>query len=104
MNIQLPQAGRGRRSKAREAEYQRQLDGFAAAIIELDSRLDFKVSARGWCYILEEHGLLKGDFSRASRPHRLPHLPRRRFISLPIFLCRDTLLSLQGELEIGGAL
>jgi hypothetical protein len=67
MYIVIPKAGRGRRSEAREAEYQQQLDDFAAAIIELDSTLDFKVSARGWCYILEEHGLLKGDFSKVER-------------------------------------
>jgi hypothetical protein len=36
-------------------------------IIEIDSRLDFKVSSRGWCYILEEHGLEKGDFDKAER-------------------------------------
>src|SRR5262245_41239720 len=29
------------------------------------SRLDFEVSSRGWCYILEEHGLSKGDFDDA---------------------------------------
>src|SRR5262249_48605073 len=30
-----------------------------------NSRLDFKVSSRGWCYLLEEHGLRKGDFNKA---------------------------------------
>jgi hypothetical protein len=27
--------------------------------------LDFTASSRGWCYILEEHGLLKSEFDRA---------------------------------------
>jgi hypothetical protein len=27
--------------------------------------VDLKPSARGWCYILEEHGLAKGDFDKA---------------------------------------
>src|SRR5262249_1337711 len=31
------------------------------------SGLDFKVSSRGWAYILEEHGLTKGDFDAAER-------------------------------------
>jgi hypothetical protein len=30
-------------------------------------RLDFQVSGRGWCYLLEEHGLAKGDFNAAQR-------------------------------------
>jgi hypothetical protein len=30
-------------------------------------RLEFKVSSRGWCYILEEHGLYKGAFDTAQR-------------------------------------
>jgi hypothetical protein len=29
--------------------------------------LDFKVSSRGWCYILEDHGLVKGDFDAAQK-------------------------------------
>jgi hypothetical protein len=38
-----------------------------SGIIEINSRLDFKVSSRGWCYILEEHGVGKGDFDKAER-------------------------------------
>ena len=34
-------------------------------MLEIRSRLDFDVSARGWCYLLEPHGLGKGDFNRA---------------------------------------
>ena len=30
-----------------------------------DQRLDIKVSSRGWSYVLEEHGLNKGDFDVA---------------------------------------
>jgi hypothetical protein len=29
--------------------------------------MDFRVGVRGWCYILERHGLLKGDFEDAER-------------------------------------
>lgn len=63
--ITLPRAGRGRRSAAQEEAYQAELEAFAAKIKEIDSRSDFKVSSRGWCYILEEHGLDKGDFDTA---------------------------------------
>lgn len=61
----LPNTGRGRRSAAKQAEYDRQLEAFYRLILDIDSTLDFKVSARGWCYILEEYGLLKGEFDRA---------------------------------------
>jgi hypothetical protein len=33
--------------------------------MEIKSTFDFPVSSRGWCYILEEHGLGKGDFDDA---------------------------------------
>jgi hypothetical protein len=38
---------------------------FSNLLRSLSSQIGFKVSSRGWCYILEEHGLRKGDFSRA---------------------------------------
>jgi hypothetical protein len=64
----LPTAGRGRRSAAAEARYQADLDAFYAGIIEIGSRLEFRVSARGWCYILENAGAItKGAFDRVER-------------------------------------
>lgn len=63
--ISLPFTQRGRRSKKAEARYQAELTAFCAAIREIRSTLDFEVSSRGWCYILEEHGLTKGEFDRA---------------------------------------
>ena len=33
--------------------------------MEIKFTFDFPVSSRGWCYILEEHGLGKGDFDDA---------------------------------------
>jgi hypothetical protein len=38
---------------------------FADELIGLAESLDFKMSARGWCYHLEEHGLSKADFDKA---------------------------------------
>ena len=64
-SIQLPTRGRGRQSVQASERYQRDLHAFCEAITEIRGRLDFEVSARGWCYILEETGLGKGDFNRA---------------------------------------
>ncbi len=63
--IKLPRRGRGRPGPEAEAAYQDALHHFCAAIREIASRLDFQVSSRGWCYILEEHGLGKGEFDHA---------------------------------------
>jgi hypothetical protein len=65
--IVFPKRRRGRQTAAAKAKYQEELDAFCAAIRQIDSTLDFKVSSRGWCYILEEHGLGKGDFDAAQR-------------------------------------
>jgi hypothetical protein len=48
---------------ANEAKYQLDLRGFCDLILGIHRGMDFKVGVRGWCYILERHGLLKGDFA-----------------------------------------
>jgi hypothetical protein len=63
--ITLPYTRRGRRSASDEVRYQADVAAFCAGIREIRSRIDFDVSARGWCYLLEEHGLSKGDFDGA---------------------------------------
>ena len=65
MAITIPHRKRGRQSKEAVDEYQQDLNTFCNEIIQINSTLDFKVSSRGWCYILEEHGLLKSDFDKA---------------------------------------
>lgn len=65
MSIRLPRRPRGRMSAAGIARYQADRAAFCKAIIEIDRTLDFKIGARGWCYILEEHGIAKGDFDTA---------------------------------------
>src|SRR5262245_22676203 len=45
--------------------YEAAVVGFCDRLQEINSRLDFQVSSRGWCYLLEEHGLRKGDFDAA---------------------------------------
>ncbi|HUS55896.1 MAG TPA: hypothetical protein VMY41_18040 [Thermohalobaculum sp.] len=85
MTISLPNPGRGRRSAESESRYQCQIEEFCDAILDINSRLDFRVSSRGWCYILEEHGLGKGDFDRAQRIIN----QCRKDGPLPIDICAD---------------
>ena len=85
MKIALPNPGRGRRSAEAELKHQRQIEEFCGAILEINSRLDFRVSSRGWCYILEEHGLGKGDFDRAQRVVN----DCRKAGLLPLNICAD---------------
>ncbi len=59
--MNIPFRTRGRRTEAQKEAEQR----FADELVELAWSLDFKMSARGWCYHLEPHGLAKGDFDRA---------------------------------------
>ena len=61
----LPRRGRGRPSPAAEENYQEQVAAFCALIRKIRSSMDFSVGSRGWCYLLEKHGLRKGDFAAA---------------------------------------
>ena len=64
----FPRRPRGRLSAIGEEMYQRDLATWCKAILQINSTLDFRVSSRGWCYILEEKaGLAKGDFNAAQR-------------------------------------
>ena len=74
MVIALPSPGRGRRSAEAELKYQRQLEEFCGAILEINSS-----------YILEEHGLGKGDFDRAQRVVN----DCRKSGLLPLYICAD---------------
>ncbi|MBK1619826.1 hypothetical protein CKO42_15520 [Lamprobacter modestohalophilus] len=83
-SITLPVRQRGRQSAQASARYQDQLEAFAAAILQIRSRLDFEVSSRGWCYVLEaEAGLLKSDFDQAQE---IINECRKRGI-LPLDIC-----------------
>jgi hypothetical protein len=62
----LPCLPKGRPSDEDRQKYAADLRQFAESLKKINSTLDFKVSSRGWCYILEnEHGLSKGDFDKA---------------------------------------
>jgi hypothetical protein len=67
MTSLLPKRHRGRQSFEAEAEYREQVATFCALIQQIRSSMDFSVGSRGWCYILERHGLRKGDFDAGER-------------------------------------
>ena len=54
----LPNLGRGRPNEARRDAYQSDLREFCQRIQEIASTLDFSVGSRGWCYILENEGVI----------------------------------------------
>jgi hypothetical protein len=59
----LPKRSRGRQSAEAEAVYQAKDAAFCERILQIRSiTMVFAVGSRGWCYILERHGLRKGDF------------------------------------------
>lgn len=60
--IVIPKRKPGAQSARAKEVYEAEVEAFCAAIIEIRSNLDFAVSSRGLCYILESHGLAKGDF------------------------------------------
>jgi hypothetical protein len=65
MELKLPNQGMGRPTAERKARYEAELEAFCELIMKINKTLDFRVSARGWCYQLEEYGLRKGDFDTA---------------------------------------
>lgn len=60
--LTFPRRARGCPTAAERERYEQQVREFCSALIEMRAKLDFEVSSRGWCYILEEHGITKGDF------------------------------------------
>ena len=63
--LALPSRARGRQTVTAMAAYLATLDAWCEGLKQINTTLEFKVSSRGWCYILEEHGLGKGDFDKA---------------------------------------
>lgn len=67
-DLSLPRLpNKGRPTSGQKAAFAAALDAWCARVLEINSTLDFRISSRGWCYILEEHGLLKGEFDAAQR-------------------------------------
>jgi len=66
VNIVLPiKMGRGGQSKERKKLYLDSLRAMADNMIEIQSKLDFHMGARDWCYAMEPYGLNKGNFDWA---------------------------------------
>ena len=57
LDLTMPVRRRGRPNAVDEQKYDRKLKRWCEGIEEIDSSLDVKVSSRGWCYLLEVHGL-----------------------------------------------
>jgi hypothetical protein len=83
--IVLPKRSRGRPSADTTKLYEQERKAFCQAILKINSGLDFRVSSRGWAYILEEHGLVKGDFDAAQRLIN----QCRKDGSLPVDICSE---------------
>jgi hypothetical protein len=61
----LPRMKPGRPSEKDKAKYAKELQRFASDLKEINSRLEFPVSARGWGYILENDGkITKADLDK----------------------------------------
>jgi hypothetical protein len=66
--MSLPWRPRGRQTKEMSARYQADLKAFCDRILKIVSGLDFRVSSRGWGYILENEGdITKGDLDAAEK-------------------------------------
>ena len=63
--IHIPKRNKGKQSATAQIAYDVEMVAFFKAIKKIDATLPFKVSSRGWCYILEDHGLTKGNFKSA---------------------------------------
>jgi hypothetical protein len=74
--------GKWSRGKLKEDGLKR----LAEILLEIDSRLDFKQSPRGWCYTLENERVIdKGDFDRAEKAIN----ECRKLGLLPIEFCAE---------------
>jgi hypothetical protein len=62
----LPKLPRGRPSKDTKRCYDADVGAFCQRLLQWKTEIDFEVSARGWCYILEGKGeITKGEFDCA---------------------------------------
>jgi hypothetical protein len=68
LDLSLPTPpGRGRVSPERRAQYEAAVAEWCRRLLEIKPRVGFDPGPRGWCYIMEEHGLSKGDFQAAQK-------------------------------------
>jgi hypothetical protein len=68
MTLALPEpVGRGKVKPERRARFGAEVEAWCKELIELKPRVEFDPGARGWCYIMEPHGLTKADFDKAEK-------------------------------------
>jgi hypothetical protein len=91
----VPKRPMGRSHPAQEEAYQQWLRDWANGILRLGVRIDFKVSSRGWCYLLEEYGLPKGDFDTAEQKIN----ECRKAGYLPLGICAEDVRRLARGIE-----
>lgn len=84
-SLALPRSIVGRPSAAEKARYDSEVSAWCEGILELRSTLDFPVSSRGWCYVMEHQGLRKGDFDKAQELINLCRKDGR----LPLDICAE---------------
>jgi hypothetical protein len=66
--LALPEPlGRGTRNAQKRTQYEAEVKAWCERLIEFKPGIDFDPGVRGWCYLLEPHGLPKSDFDRAER-------------------------------------
>ena len=61
--IIVPRRKRGAQSARAKEAFEEQVKAFCAGIRDIRSTIDFDVSSRGWAYLLESHGVTKGEFN-----------------------------------------
>ena len=87
----------GRPTKEGKQQYNYQIRELCGRIKEVKSTLDFPVSSRGWCYLLEEYGLSKGDFDRMNKIIN----DCRKSGMLPLDICaEDSTRAIEGIADI----
>jgi hypothetical protein len=83
--IVIPRRPRGRPTAEGQRAYEAMVEEFCRQVEEIRGSLDFEVSARGWCYILEEHGATKADFPTIERLF----VACRKSGDLPLDICAE---------------
>jgi hypothetical protein len=84
----LPRRGKGRPTEAATVAYLIEKERFCETILEMNSRLDFTVSTRGWGYLLEgKRWIDKGDLDDAEDLVN----ECRKDGSLPLDICSEDL-------------
>ena len=84
-NSLLPKRRRGRQPQGAEQVYIERVKKFCRLVLQIKSTLDFRVGSRGYCYLLEEHSLRKGDFDEAEKLITAC----RKSGDLPLDICAD---------------